>query len=135
MRIFMSTIVAPVEGRFRCASDDSSTSVGVGPTLDMPSRISASSHPQWWTPRPVHSGAYPFEVKRRRDGMHATLIWQMPGWQPTGRGPFAGSNPPFGMNFGDSGWPAGNWRRQGLLGFYDLTQADQALAALRQSGT
>ncbi len=79
--------------------------------------------------------AYPFEVKRRRDGMHATLIWQMPGWQPTGRGPFAGSNPPFGMNFGDSGWPAGNWRRQGLLGFYDLTQADQALAALRQSGT
>jgi hypothetical protein len=78
--------------------------------------------------------AEPFEVKRRRDGTHATLLWQVPGWQPPRRSPFGGSNSPFGMNFGDSGWPAGTSQRQGLLGFYDLTQGDRALAALRQLG-
>jgi hypothetical protein len=79
--------------------------------------------------------ASPFEVKRRRDGKHASLVWQVPGWQPARRGPFGGSNSSFGMNFGDSGWPVGVSQRQGLLGFFDLTQTDQALAALRQLGT
>jgi hypothetical protein len=75
----------------------------------------------------------PFAITRRRDGVHATLLWQLPGWQPTTRrGPYGGTSSSFGPNWGDSGWPVSVAQRQGILGFYDLTRVDQALAALRQ---
>ena len=46
----------------------------------------------------------PFQVTRRRDGIHATLLWQETGWQPTTRrGAYGGTSTSFGLNWGIRG--------------------------------
>jgi hypothetical protein len=73
----------------------------------------------------------PFDVKRRRDGKHVILSWQVSGGQQSQRGVgFLGrTSSTSGLNLGDS-WPATSSQRQGSFAFYDITNADQALAAI-----
>jgi len=73
----------------------------------------------------------PFQITRRRGGIHATLLWQVPGWQPTARRrPYVGASTSLGPHWRDSGWPVAMSQRRGIVGFYDVTRVDQALAAL-----
>jgi len=76
----------------------------------------------------------PSQVKRRRDGRHATLTWQLPGSQPPRRWPFGSSSTPFGLGSMDSGWPMGTQSSQGGLGFYDIVDPDAALRAIGAVG-
>jgi hypothetical protein len=79
----------------------------------------------------VQSGALgePNEIKRRRDGTHATFVWSIPGDPSVRRGLFSTGAFPFDL--GGAGWPMSSRYGGGALRFYDLTDPDQALNALR----
>ena len=73
---------------------------------------------------------HPLRVVRSRGGHRGTLIWQIPGWQPSRSNWFGSTNSSMMRSLSETGWPGAGQGTQGLLTFTDIADVHQTLKQL-----